>query len=628
MIGKQLMCERREKMKEIKMERGIIAGKLESKQTLLFGSVPFFIFFNYVVFIWMTELWDLICFIAGFRQATIISRVVIVILWISTLSLLKVKRKFLFEKSNYNLVMVFVCIGILLFGFLKGIMPDLSYDTGNYHLLAQEPGFVNWFEENGFAAGHFQVWGFRLSDRIVYPFRRLLGYRMGTLFSSIVLMISYLQVVQILKGMQEDFGYKKNIRCRLLSPEAFAVFLILGQDCLTAFGSYYVDVNAFPIALEVVRLLLKAGTRKICRNEIVYFAWLNGFWVAFKMTNIVFCVPAIVIFILFVKKIDARVLLLSIAGCVVPCMVYLSYNYICTKNPVFPYFNAVFESPYFGIANFSDKRWGGQNLFEKIFWLIFAVFFPGYRQCEISNPCTIIYAGGFLSAVWFVREMLLNKIRKKPTGKFCYVELLYLSVISSVLWGTTTGIQRYYSFGMLLLGIICYNGVCCLYTAIQKRWAVYLILFLFIVGACYQSCLVINGREWAWRKVTAHAVKENVGYLFKDKEGQASQKIKDVEVFLITYHPLCGFAHFLNQEAEVFNLSYKGCLKDRKQVEFEQAKEELFKRRVYDLVRVGYDKETYSMMLAENGLAVYSEEELETQIGKFVLIELVKRKDG
>lgn len=45
-------------------------------------------------------------------------------------------------------------------------------------------------------------------------------------------------------------------------------------------------------------------------------------------------------------------------------------------------------------------------------------------------------------------------------------------------------------------------------------------------------------------------------------------------------------------------------------------------------MRVGYDKETYSMMLAENGLAVYSEEELETQIGKFVLIELVKRKDG
>ena len=101
--------------------------------------------------------------------------------------------------------------------------------------------FVNWFEENGFAAGHFQVWGFRLSDRIVYPFRRLLGYRMGTLFSSIVLMISYLQVVQILKGMQEDFGYKKNIRCRLLSPEAFAVFLILGQDFSVALAGLSIE---------------------------------------------------------------------------------------------------------------------------------------------------------------------------------------------------------------------------------------------------------------------------------------------------------------------------------------------------------------------------------------------------
>ncbi len=51
--------------------------------------------------------------------------------------------------------------------------------------------------------------------------------------------------------------------------------------------------------------------------------------------------------------------LAAVVGVVVACQPYLQ-AYMMTGNPVFPWFNAVFQSPFFdSSANFSDNRWSG-----------------------------------------------------------------------------------------------------------------------------------------------------------------------------------------------------------------------------------------------------------------------------
>ena len=79
---------------------------------------------------------------------------------------------------------------IAVFGFIMAVYPDQSFDTFNYHLIAQNPHFENYFTDD-YGYGNFQVWGFRLSDRLFYYFRWLLGYRLGTLLNPIVLIISF-----------------------------------------------------------------------------------------------------------------------------------------------------------------------------------------------------------------------------------------------------------------------------------------------------------------------------------------------------------------------------------------------------------------------------------------------------
>ena len=43
---------------------------------------------------------------------------------------------------------------------------------------------------------------------------------------------------------------------------------------------------------------------------------------------------------------------------VFPLIPYLVYNFTQTNNPIFPYFNNFFNSPFFLLGYWKDERWG------------------------------------------------------------------------------------------------------------------------------------------------------------------------------------------------------------------------------------------------------------------------------
>ena len=105
-----------------------------------------------------------------------------------------------------------------------------------------------------------------------------------------------------------------------------------------------------------------------------------GIILAFKLTNIVYVLP-ICLLVVFKNLMKDRsfvsFLKVSIFGAVlvlIPASVYLAFNYQCTDNPLFPYYNGIFKSEYFPIFNFKDLRWGGQNAFEKFLWIFLCSF--------------------------------------------------------------------------------------------------------------------------------------------------------------------------------------------------------------------------------------------------------------
>lgn len=132
--------------------------KIEVSNKLLAG------YLLYILFIWFCECVDLFCFLTSLPQQTVVSR--IVALFLVTILLLTVRKKIcIIKEKRYSFTKIIAILFILMVGLVKSIFPDTSYDVGNYHLIAQSNDFVNYFQ-TGFGGGNFQIWGFRLGDRL------------------------------------------------------------------------------------------------------------------------------------------------------------------------------------------------------------------------------------------------------------------------------------------------------------------------------------------------------------------------------------------------------------------------------------------------------------------------------
>ena len=234
-----------------------------NKNTIKIGSKALLLFFMYVVFVWFCEVSDFIIFLAGGKNhyvyfSALISGCLTIFLFF------KFRNNIEFsDKTEVDWLYFCGSAFIVLFGFYKCVVPDTAYDTWNYHLVAQEPGFINYFEDH-FGLGRFEIWGFRLSDRLFYVFRVILGFRMGTMLNTIVLVLAYYQLIQLM----QMFSTQLSRQLPKTFIEIVALFICSSQLILFDLGMYYVDILAFPVAFEVIRMLMQAGiSRPSKRNR-------------------------------------------------------------------------------------------------------------------------------------------------------------------------------------------------------------------------------------------------------------------------------------------------------------------------------------------------------------------------
>lgn len=153
------------------------------------------IYLAYIIYVWLSEALNLCLFLLGYEQATLISRIVVAILIV--ILYVVMRDRIVIERRKPSFFAYAFLTLIALFGIIKSCYPDVGYDTGNYHILAQSREFINWFE-NGYGAGNFQVWGFRLGDRLFTLFREFFGYRYGTILNTLIIMLIYIQIVDLL----------------------------------------------------------------------------------------------------------------------------------------------------------------------------------------------------------------------------------------------------------------------------------------------------------------------------------------------------------------------------------------------------------------------------------------------
>lgn len=530
------------------------------------GSFAFYAFLLYTILIWSCEFLDLLCWLSGLPQVTVVSRAAALAFTVffgwKVIGVPRVKR------VKIDGFMVLGSIVIAGFFAVKGIRPDMSYDTHNYHLLSQIPGFLDNLNFH-IMPGKFQMFGFRLGDRMFYPFRALLGLRMGTLLNAAAMLVIYRQVTVFLSWFQESFRDRLKqgeagrlnpafdmARRILCSPSLVAFLVVCRYDLILQSGSYMVELLALPFFLEMLFLLVREREEGSVAKEAFVFCLTGGILFCMKMTNIVYLAPLVLLYIWKIRKdITAPLFLSCLAAGAVPVTVYLIYNTVSTGNPVFPYYNTIFKSEYFPIENFKDRRWGPAGPGEVLLWPWYMIRYPDYRLSELPCLYNLDLVTGYIGMGILLAGGLFAGIRKK-SGEFRR-ELLLIAVyaLSMLAWTVTTGHSRYFMGGILLNGILL--AVCYLRLMNQGRMllAIAGILLILPFGGrvAYGFKTVWQGHEWCMRDGSLESYKKNIRWVFRDREIFPQAVKAQVDVIFLTWDDYGSYARLIGEDVPVYN---------------------------------------------------------------------------
>lgn len=425
-----------------------------------FSSVFTELFFLYVCFVWLT---DIVLFAGFYMKLPVSGTMAMVMAACLMLPVIVWCWKFVTAWKPKKCVWTTAAVGIysFLFFFLKAMLPEQSSDVYKYHVLLQEPIWRDMLHEN-LMPGGMQGFIYPFADRLFYLFRAALGFRMGTIINFICFLLILCQLCRLFNRLGWKNGQK------YWPVLAFAV--AAQYDLLMQLGSYMVELISIVFLLECVWFLLKEVKST---EEMAVFAALCGCLFTFKVINVLYLIPLLLLYLFCNRKmLTVRRFIICFVSGFLPVSIYLAHTWISTGNPVFPYYNTLFHSPYFANTNFKDNRWGPQNVWETILWPLYAIIRPDYRQSELPAPFTWGYGAAWLMALLYGVLCLLhrmpngihtifsrNKTRSKAASAFAentendhgYCILGVLVAVSSVLWSLLSGHSRYYMGGFLLL---------------------------------------------------------------------------------------------------------------------------------------------------------------------------------
>ena len=233
---------------------------------------------------------------------------------------------------------------------------------------------------------------------------------------------------------------------------------ITGSAFLTQVGLSYNEVQmAFFLCTSLYLLLLFIVEKPDHPRWAFLAAFIAGAAGGFKYTAAPFILGLPAAFFINVrryKKPGKSILLFALGGL---CGFLLTNGYFMWQlyhafgNPLFPFFNSVFQSPYFDPVNFEEIRFYPKSTLQWLFYPFFWVF-PNHwvvSEAIIADPRL---ASAQLAVFALLPTLFFN--RTSTRTKMLIKTLLVFSVISFIVWMNVYGILRYLVTLELLSGIL------------------------------------------------------------------------------------------------------------------------------------------------------------------------------
>lgn len=337
-----------------------------------------------------------------------------------------------------------VALPLLSIYSLRVAIPDISFDVMNYHIFHAERALRGPLLISG---DYFPTPApFNPTpDILTGLYRYLLGYRLGTIANYLAL----IWTGTILNRLLRDHIASAWLRCTSI------LIILLTEQILFQVNNYMIDLLALPLLLEATRLAINRVNPGEETRRIIVVAVLLGASAAFKLTNLMFGAPIVLVlaFNLLARSEQGpireqlrrlwKIVTVSALAFLVPLFPFTINLYRLTGSPVFPLYNAIFQSPYWPQKNVFDPRWGPHNLSETLMWPVL-IFFKPERFCEFP-----VYSGrlsmGFIMAVV---GLILARRDLKIRG------LCFITLAGTLWWSAGSGYSRYAIYLELTSGII------------------------------------------------------------------------------------------------------------------------------------------------------------------------------
>lgn len=333
---------------------------------------------------------------------------------------------------------------------------DLGFDRMAFRDYIARAALKGWLDSDWFVGGN-NTWVPTFSQWPITILESIFGTYLG---GFILALIVSLCTAHTLYSLFEQLTHKtkSSIASRLIATS----ISLLAPYWLGELGTSYENSLTTPIVLFGLLNLLKFNQDSEKAKFVFIASFMFTFATTLKMTNMVFLVPGLfllgLVISINVKSFRNRIkafgflLLGTSAGLtiIVPWWIYTFQN---MRNPIFPFFNTLFHSPYHPAENFRDPRWVMDSLFDLKSMISGWQLEPAMSELPFIDPRFPILFGVLIIVV--IRRVEFSRIKFHRIIPFSAGVLLQLWVLISVLlWARILFYARYLQPVELLLGIL------------------------------------------------------------------------------------------------------------------------------------------------------------------------------
>ena len=266
---------------------------------------------------------------------------------------------------------------------------------------------------------------------------------------------------------------------------------LTGSIFLSFLGTTFAEYVCSPFVLAALVCLTTTGNTAISTRRFLVAGILLGAACGLKLTNLVYALgmSAALLVLWPFLRFRLRSMMAYAAGGIVGFAMFGGYwatkLWLEFRNPMFPFFNGVFRSPWFEATSFSDARFIPQSLLTALVtypfdWLvgIHPTAEPFFREPRFAFVAALLPLA--IVAVTVGRSAPASQTTDRGEIRRLWLLVLFFG-FSFVIWLKQFGIQRYALPLELLTGLVVFVSLEQILASARARVTVLALLTLFAV---------------------------------------------------------------------------------------------------------------------------------------------------